>query len=146
MKLIDKLKSEIAQRNNKPFLKAAMAVCALTASADGTISLEERYRIDAVLARVRELKIYDPHKAIDILNTFVDGLAEDPDGARRVLMAKIARYAGDYKSARTLLRIAFLVMSVDEEITASERMAFDAICRALSVDPAEIFEKMVQTA
>ena len=142
MKLLDKLKSEIEQRNNKPFLKAAMGVCALTASADGVVSLEERYRIDAVLERVKELRIYDPHKAIVQLNLFLDGLKHDPEETKRVLTTKIARYRDDYKSARTLLRIAYLVMSVDEEITETERAAFDEICVALAVDPSEVFDKM----
>ena len=142
MNLIEKLKSEIEQRNNKPFLKAAMAVCALVANADGTVSFAERYRVDRVLETVRELRIYDPHKAVDVLDGFLDDLRRDRETAARVLRAKIARFAGDHKSARTLLRIAYFIVTADEGIREAERAVFDKICDSLNVDPRDVFEKM----
>ncbi len=142
MTLIEKLKSEIEQRNNKPFLKAAMAVCALVANADGTVTFAERYRVDQVLETVRELRIYDPHKAVDLLNDFLDALRRDGEAAARILRGKVARFAGDRKSARTLLRIAYFIVTADEEISTAERAAFDEICRSLNVDPRDVFDKM----
>ncbi len=142
MSLIEKLKSEIEQRNNKPFLKAAMAVCALVANADGTVTFAERYRVDRVLETVRELRIYDPHKAVDLLDEFLDDLRRDREQVDRILRAKIARFAADHKSARTLLRIAYFILTADEGISAAERTAFDRICQSLNVDPRDVFDKM----
>lgn len=142
LSLIDKLKGEIEQRNNKPFLKAAMAAAALAAHADGHLSFAGRYRVDQVLETVRELRIYDPHKAVDILDRFLEHLAGEGEAAARVLRAKIGRFAGDYKSARTLLRIAYFIATADGPCGAEERAALRAICDTLGVDPAEIFDKL----
>ncbi len=142
MSIVEKLRSDTARYWDKPFLKAAMAVSALTALADGEISLSERYRIDAILNAMYRLLVHNPHKAVDIMNDYIEALQTEPERAEEVLRGKIARYKGNYKSARTLLRIAYLVISADDNVTTSERETFDRICLTLNVNPAEIWEKM----
>lgn len=142
MSIVEKLRSDTARYWDKPFLKAAMAVSALTALADGEISLSERYRIDAILNAMDRLRVHNPHKAVDIMNDYIEALQTEPERAEEVLRGKIARYKGNYKSARTLLRIAYLVISADDNVTTSERDTFDRICLTLNVNPAEIWEKM----
>ena len=142
MSIIEKLRTDTARYWDKPFLKSAMAVCALATLADGEVSLSERYRVDAILNAVERLRVHNPHKAIDIMNDYIEALRTEPEKAIDVLQGKISRYAGDYKSARTLLRIAYLVISSDDEVVRSEREAFDQICATLNVDPDEIWEKM----
>ena len=55
--LFEKLVVEVRRYQNKEFLKAAMAVCALSAYADDEVSFAERYSIDHAieneLGRVR---------------------------------------------------------------------------------------------
>jgi tellurite resistance protein TerB len=146
MSLLEKLKTEVERYQNKGFLKAAMAVCALTALADGTVSLSGRYRIDAIIATMDRVRIYDPHKAIAILDDFLDDLKTDREHAAAVLERKIARYAADYKSARTLLRIAYLVLTADGAISPAKTASFNEICVSLGVAPKEIWEKMADAA
>jgi tellurite resistance protein TerB len=145
MSLLEKLKSEVERYQNKGFLKAAMAVCALTALADGRVSLSGRYRIDAIIETMERLRIYDPHKAIAILDDFLEDLRSDRESAAPVLEQKIARYAADYKSARTLLRIAYLVLTADGAISPAKTSAFNEICVSLGVEPKEIWEKLAGT-
>jgi tellurite resistance protein TerB len=146
MSVLEKLKTEVERYQNKGFLKAAMAVCALTALADGHVSLSGRYRIDAIIETMERLRIYDPHKAIEILDDFLDDLREDHDKTAAILEQKIARYAADYKSARTLLRIAFLVLSADGAISPAKTAAFNEICTSLAVEPQEIWAKLADSA
>ncbi len=146
MNIIGKLRTDTARYWDKPFLKAAMAVCALTTHADGEVSLSERYRVDAILDAMDRLRVHNPHKAVDIMNDYIEGLRTEPERTVEVLQGKISRYAGDYKSARTLLRIAYLVISADEEVIKSEREAFDKICVTLNVSPDEIWEKMSESS
>ncbi len=146
MNIIGKLRTDTAHYWDKPFLKAAMAVCALTAHADGEVSLIERYRVYAFLVALDRLRIQNPHKAVDFMNDYIEGLRTEPERTVEVLQGKISRYAGDYKSARTLLRIAYLVISADEEVVKSEREAFDQICITLNISPDEIWEKMSQSS
>src|SRR5712692_9457577 len=142
MILIEKLKTEVERYQNKAFLKAAMAACALTALADGRVSLSGRYRIDAIIETMERLRIYDPRKAIEMLDEFLDDLRGDRGRAVPVLEHKIARFAADYKSARTLLRISYLVLAADGAISPSGRQTFDQICIMLAVVPAEIWDKL----
>lgn len=146
MSLLEKLKTEVERYQNKGFLKAAMAVCALTALADGRVSLSGRYRIDAIIETMERLRIYDPHKAIAILDDFVDDLKADREHAASVLERKISRYAVDYKSARTLLRIAYLVLTADGAISPVKMSAFSKICISLGVEPKEIWKKLANAA
>jgi len=145
MDFFEKLRSDTTRYWDKPFLKAAMAVCALSALADGKVSLNERYRVDAILSAMDRLNVHNPHKAVDIMNDYVEALQTEQVRAKEVLLQKISRFSGNYKSARTLLRIAYLVISADGDLTNSEREVFDQICTTLSVSPGEI-EKMAESA
>lgn len=146
MNIIGKLRTDTAHYWDKPFLKAAMAVCALTTHADGEVSLIERYRVDAILDAMDRLRVHNPHKAVDIMNGYIEGLRTEPERTIEVLQGKISRYASNYKSARTLLRIAYLVISADEKVVKSEREAFDQICIALNISPDEIWDKMIESS
>src|SRR5439155_715397 len=77
MTLIDKLKGEVERYQDKAFLKAAMAICALNAVSAGDESLKERSRLDALTETLRGLHVYDPHKAIAILHEFIADLLID---------------------------------------------------------------------
>lgn len=144
MNFFDKLKSDTAHYWDKPFLKASMAVCAMTTLADGEMSLSERYRVDAILGAMDRLQVHNPEKAVEILDDYVNALRTERETAKNVLEGKIARFSDDYKSARTLLRIAYLVVTADGEVAETERAVFDQICETLAVEPSEIWEKMVE--
>ena len=57
--LLDKLVTEVRRYQNKDFLKAAMAVCALAANADDEVDLAERYSIDRALETEPALRLFD---------------------------------------------------------------------------------------
>ena len=77
-----------------------------------------------------------------LLDDFLDDLRSDRERAASVLEQKIGRYAADYKSARTLLRIAYLVLTADGAISPAKTSAFNEICLSLGVEPKEIWEKL----
>lgn len=143
MSILEKLKAEVERFQNKPFLKAAMAVCALCAQADGKVSLSERYRVDALLGALEDLRIYDPRKAIELLNDYLYSLTTDHERAVGVLRGKIGRYAGNAKAARTLLRIAYLVVTADGEIAPAEQRVFDSLTALLSADPKAVLTPLL---
>ena len=136
--LMTKLKTDIERFRDRSFLKAAMAVSALTALADGDISLEERYRIDAILEREPVLKTFNSGKAISIFNDYVHALRTEPDRSRRILMSKIERMAVKPRRARTLMRVSWLIIAADEHVEPGENAAFEELCSALSLDPEDV--------
>ena len=66
-----KLKTEVQRYRNKEFLKAMMAVCALTALADGEYQISERYQVEEILKTTDALKIFDRTKAVQILDEYL---------------------------------------------------------------------------
>ena len=136
-----KLKDELVRYRNRDFLKAMMAVCALTALADGELSLSEKYEVERIVEATEALRVFDPHKAVAIFDEYVHALREE-DRAKvvRVLNNKIGRFALDYKASRTLLRGAYLIIAADGEITEAERAEFDRVARLLEQHPQPCWE------
>ncbi len=129
------LNERIARRSNRDFLIAALAVSVLATQADGTISLSERYRIDGILARVKRLRIYDPHQVAQILDRFLTELRDNPEAAREALLRKLERVAEDRKTVELIVRIALSVGHCDGDFSASKRVLFAEICAVLGYAP-----------
>ncbi len=138
MGLLDEIHREIQRYRNRTFLKAAMAACALSAYADGTVSLSERYSMDDILARFGRLKIYDPHKALDILDKFIEELRTNTEEAHTVLIGKLRRLADDPTAAELVAKIALIVSHADGEPSPAEKAQFDEVCRVLRVEAEEL--------
>jgi len=134
----EKLRLEFEHYRNKEFVKAVLAVCALTACADPTTSPATRHRVESILYRLDRLGCINRDQADVILRAFVFGIEQDMDRTSAVLHNKIARFSGDYKKLRTLLRIAYLVIVADDFVTAAEQAEFDRLCHLLSVEPGAI--------
>ena len=134
--LTEKLRLELERYRNKDFLKAVLAVCALSAHADPKIGLATRYRVDEVLDRLDLIQLFDRAKVNEVLDDYIYGIEQDPPAAAEILHAKIQRLSGDHKKARTLLRIAYLIIIADDLITPAEQAEFNRLCQILAIDPA----------
>ncbi len=108
---------------------------ALAAQADGKVTLTERYRIDDILARLERLRIYDPHKAVQILDGFLTELHDNAEAAERVLLGKLRRIAEDREAAELVVRIALSVSQSDGAFSQPERARFEEICAVLGFSP-----------
>ena len=124
---------QLERYRNRGFLKAAMAAAALVADADGEVTLSERYRIDAILKRLERLRLYDPHKAVEILDRFLASLHDDADTARPVLLGKVSRMANDSEAAQILVRIAHSVSDADGTVSDAEVNRIDQIRSVLNL-------------
>ena len=140
--ILDKLVAEVRQFHNRDFLKAAMAVCALAAVADDEVKLSEYYRVDHVLATVPALMVLDAEKAIDTLYAYIYALRTDGPSAATVLDRKVRRMVGNRKRARTLMRVAYLVITADGEIHDKEREEFRRLCRLLDLEPRQVWSEL----
>ena len=137
--LLDKLVGEVLRYQSKDFLKASMAVCALAASADDEVSLSEHYQIDRVMATEPALQNLDRRKAVDTLYDYIHALRTYGEDSKRILYNKVKRMAGDHKRARTLMRVAYLIIAADGEIRDAERDEFAHLCRLLDLEPAQVW-------
>jgi tellurite resistance protein len=131
-----KLKDELDRYRNRDFLKAMMAVCALTALADGDFNIAEKYEVERIIDTTDVLRVFDTKKVVGIFDDYVHAIRnEDRDRVLKVLNNKIARFALDYKGSRSLLRAAYLVMAADGEITGQELAEFNRIALLLEHHP-----------
>lgn len=130
------LAQELARFRNRQFLDAAMAASALVAMADGEVSLSEQVTLDQVLETVQELRIYDPHAAVDLYKDHVDALAADSFAARERILKTVAKLAGDEAAGSVLIRACVAIAKADEDFSPPEQVAVRELCRALGRDPA----------
>lgn len=140
--LLNKLTSEVRRYHNKDFLKATMAVCALSARADNEAGLSERFGIDHVMASVPALRVFDVDKAGQILDGYSTSLREDNKNAKKILSNKVRRMGGNHKRARTLMRVAFLIIVADENIHFKERLEFARLCLLLGLEPGRVWSEL----
>lgn len=136
--LLERLKGGIqaqAERHrNRPFLEATMAASALVAAADGTVSFSERHRVDQILESLDQLKIFDPHEAVNLFNDTLASLSETPDRGRDAALKQIARLAEDPEASRLMVRICCAISEADGEFSPPEWQQIEAICAALGVN------------
>jgi tellurite resistance protein len=129
------LAQELARFRNRQFLEAAMAATALVAMADGEVSLPEQITLDQVLETVQELRIYDPHAAVDIYRDHVDALAADSYAAREKILEIVAKLTGDEAAGKVLVHACVAIAKSDEDFSPPEQIAVRELCRALGLDP-----------
>lgn len=117
-----------------------MAGCALIASADDEVSFSERARMDAVLENLAELRIFDPHEAVDLFNTRIDALQADREVGQAEAFDAIRRGVTADGAPELLVRICVAISLADGEFVANERAMLGLICSALNLTPEAIDE------
>ena len=127
-------REQLERHRNRPFLRAAMAGCALISMASGAVTLRERVRVDQVLETLDALQVYDPHEGVELFNEFVEALeASEEQGRSMVLEAIDAEVAQEPEKAGLLIRICLAVSEVEEGIPVREQEQIAALCDHLGV-------------
>ncbi len=140
--LLEKLVIEVRHWRNKELLKAVMAVFALAALAEGELPVAARQGLFQAFARTPALRELDLHKALAVLRDYAEALREDPAGATAVMEAKLRRLAGKHKRARTVLRLAYLILTAKGAPSEAERGEFRRLCDLLDVEPEHVWEEL----
>ena len=131
------LAQELERFRNRHFLEACMAASALVALADGEVNISELNTIDQVLETVHQLKIYDPHVAVDIYRDYIDGLREDGEETRRRALRAVERLTGDAEAARLIIRVCVAIGKSDDDFSPPEQDLILDLCAILNIPPAE---------
>ena len=134
MGISDLIHDRVERYRDRNFLKAAMAASALTAFADGSVSVSERFKVEQILERLERLRIYDVQKAVEKFEAYVSELEDNTEAAEMVLLGKLKRMAADREAADLIARIAIEISYADTYFNRAERMQFEAICGALDLE------------
>lgn len=139
---MDKLVDEVRQFHSRDFLNAAMAVCALTAAADDEVVQAEYQQVDKALATIPALQELDSETATKTLYEYVYDLRSYGAAAAERLHGKVRRLAGNHKRARTLMRVAYLVIIADGKIRQREKEEFQRLCSLLGLEPHQVWREL----
>ena len=140
--ILDKLVAEVRRFGDRDFLKAAMAVCALAAMADGKVNPAEHEQIRKVLETEPALKELNADKALDTIFEYIYALRTHGKEAEDILRKKVRRMTGIHKRVRTLMRVAYLVIIADGEIRDGERVEFQRLCELLDLEPGQVWHEL----
>ena len=142
MRISELIHDRVEKYRDRNFLKAAMAASALTAYADGTVSVTERFKVEEILERLEQLHIYDAQKAVEKFEDYVSELEDNTEQAEKVLLGKLERMADDRDAADLIAQIAIEISYADTYFNRAERMQFDAICAALRLEAKDYTEEL----
>ena len=127
--------THLERYRHRPFLRAAMAACALVAQADGRVTFRQRACVDRVMETLDSLKLFDPHEGVELFNEFVTALRQDSEIGHRLARAAVAtEVAEDPEKARLLVRICLVMSERDGIIPPPQRHEIEALCHWLGLD------------
>jgi tellurite resistance protein len=132
------LAAELEKFRNRQFLDATMAASALVSMADGDANITELNILDQALEAVHELKIYDPHEAMDLYRDYIEGLKQDAAGTQEKIMNAVGRIHGDEHAARLLIRVCVAIGKADDNFSRSEKAVIEELCGVLALDDGEL--------
>ncbi len=127
-------KTAVAQYNNTNFKNATMAVCALIAAADGTVSSDEKSKVANLIGKNEMLSVF---QASDLKTIFLEGCtkAED-DFARLDLLSAVRKLKGNDDQADLALKIALIIANSDGDFSDAEKRVVKELCGVLGLDVA----------
>jgi len=124
--------AQVRRHRNRPFLRAAMAACALVSVASGAVSLRKRVRLDQLLETLDVLQVFDPHEGVDLFNEWVETLRSAPEEGRRLALEAIdEELVREPEQAELLIRLCLAVSGRAGAVSPAEGREILALCRHL---------------
>jgi tellurite resistance protein TerB len=124
---------------NMALMEAVIAVCVLAADADDDVQVCEMSSISAAIATDPALGNVDMDKAEALLADYLRILEGDKAAAKRKLSDKIMQFFGDQNRSRSLIRVAYRIISSDHSIEEEEMNEFRRLCFMLDLDADRVF-------
>ena len=132
------LNKQLQRYRNRPFLEAMMAATAFLALADEKILLSERLALDYILENVRQLKLFDVHKAVNMFCDYGEMIKNDYDLGKEKVFKAVTKFSGDKEKASLIIRACVLIAKADGHFSEEEQQVVDELCRALDMESSEV--------
>ena len=140
--ILDNLKHFFQERSekeqNRPFLEAAMAACAMASASEGQVSFADRIRVDEIMETLTQLKVFDPHEGVDIFNHYAARILASPQGGRAAALEKIKTVTSDPETAEILVDLCLAVSLSNGVTSLVEHIEIVSLCGLIGVDPDKI--------
>lgn len=131
------LQTNVAKFKNADFANATMAMCALIASADGSIDPSERSKTAALITSNETLKIFPASELKQKFDFYCDKLTADIDFGRIEAIQAIAKLKSKEDQARAVIQIGIVIGGADGNFDKNEMKAVRDACNAVGISPSE---------
>jgi tellurite resistance protein TerB len=129
--------TQVGKYKSKDFAKASMAMCALIAAADGTITADERRKTAGFIGSNDALKAFEPGELQDHFTFYASKLESDYDFGKVEAIATIGRLKGKPEAARAVIQVGIIIGGADGNFDEDEKRAVREACNAVGIAPAE---------
>jgi len=122
------------QKQDRSFLEAAMAACAMVSASEGQVAFCDRIRVDQIMETLTELKVFDPHEGVDLFNHFTDRILQSPKLGREEALKSIRAVASDKETAEILIDVCLAVSLSDGKTSLIEHIEIVSLCGLIGLD------------
>ncbi|HVL83435.1 MAG TPA: TerB family tellurite resistance protein [Pseudonocardia sp.] len=130
-------RTQVAKFKNKDFAKASMAMCALIAAADGTITADERRRTAGFISSNDVLSVFDASELQEHFAFYSSKLEKDYDFGKVEAIATIGKLRSKPDQARAVIQIGIIIGGADGDFDDDEKRAVREACNAVGIPPAD---------
>lgn len=130
-------KTQVGKFKNKDFANASMAVCALIAAADGTITADERKKMAGFIMSNDVLSVFNASELQEKFTFYASKLESDYDFGKVEAIQTIAKLKSKHDAARAVIQVGIIIGGADGDFDADEKAAVREACNAVGIAPAE---------
>ena len=136
-KMNSSLQTNVSKFKNTEFANASMAMCALIASADGSIEGTERQKTTALILSNETLKIFQASDLKQKFDFYCDKLSQDFDFGKVEAIQAIAKLNKNQDQGRAVIQIGIIIGGADGNFDIDEKKVVKEACRAVGINPEE---------
>jgi tellurite resistance protein TerB len=130
-------KTQVGKFKNKDFANASMAMCALIAAADGTISADERRKTAGFITSNDVLSIFSASDLQEKFAHYASKLEADYDFGKVEAIQALSKLKSKPDAARAVIQVGIIIGGADGEFDDDEKRAVREACNAVGIAPAE---------
>ncbi|TXK84803.1 tellurite resistance TerB family protein [Paenibacillus sp. N3.4] len=131
------LSDQVKKFQNKDFLDAVVAGCAIVAAADGNISHAEKEKMIGYISRSDELKVFDISNVIARFNHFTSNFEFSGMIGKQEALKVIAKFSSKPETGRIIVAVCCAIGAADGDFDDTEKKAVRDICTTLNLNPSE---------
>ena len=129
--------TQVSKFKSNDFAEASMAMCALIAAADGSISSEEKGKMAGFISSSEALRVFPAADLKVKFDKYADKLSADFDFGRIEAQQAIGKLRSKPDQARAVIQLGMIIGGADGNFDEAERAAVRAVTLAVSLDPNE---------
>ncbi|MGO4269940.1 tellurite resistance TerB family protein [Paenibacillus sp. TAF58] len=131
------LSDQVKKFQNKDFLDAVVAGCAIVAAADGSIGNSEKEKMIGYISRSEELKVFDVSNVIARFNHFAGNFEFSNIVGKQEALKVISKFNNKPEVARIIIAVCCAIGAADGDFDDQEKKVVRDICTALNLNPSE---------